>query len=75
LAVVQDERVWEIRGGVGFGLVVVGGVGCVGVAGAPGAEGGDVEQIHGSLMVLLGGEMDWWRKGVCERRFLGDGCG
>jgi hypothetical protein len=57
-AVIQKERVGEIGDGIGFGLVVVGGVGRVGVAGAAGAEGGDLEEIHGSLMVLLVGEVD-----------------
>jgi hypothetical protein len=72
-AVVEEEGVGELREGIGLGLVVVGGVGGVGAAVAAAAEGGDVEEIEGAMVILLGREMD--DRGVGRGGGVGLGAG
>ena len=53
LAVVQKQRIGQVGVDVGFGLVVIGGIGAVGAAAGAGAKLFDAEQVHHALMVLF----------------------
>jgi hypothetical protein len=63
-AVVEDERVGEVGPGVGFGLVIIDGVGAVGVRLDSGAQGGDVEEVEEALVVFGCGELDRGGRGL-----------
>ena len=62
-AVVQCERVREIRIWIGLRFVVVGVIRGVLVAAWTGTQGLDAQLIHHVLVVLLGGEVDRRRRG------------
>ena len=72
LAVFEDERIGQGRVWAGFGFIVVGEVvGGVGCAICSGADGGDVEEVHEALVVLLSGEVGGICRGVGGLRGLG----
>jgi hypothetical protein len=57
----KKQRIGKVGNWGDFGFVKVGGMGRFGIAVGAVAESGDVEKVKGTLMILVGGEMDGGR--------------
>ena len=63
LPVVQSQRVGKVRVRIGLGFVIVDRIGQVRVIIRPWAQCRDLELIHGSLAILLCGQLHRWGQG------------